>query len=75
MGVGLTLSIIGNIIFEGHTPSPPLKFYIDQLAFILMFWGIAGDILSNITVQKVNNITGETIKVVKHSECNSNQND
>ena len=72
----LTLIIVGFVLWIAETavfgfndkPESGLERALDFIAFTLMFWGIIGDILSNITVVKKNhynyNVKTEKVEVV-----------
>lgn len=62
---GITLWVIENIYFGWNkTPQSGLEGFCDLLAAILMFWGVVGDITSNLTIVKRTDIEHvESIKI------------
>lgn len=41
---------------------------LPTIGFILIFWGIFGDISTNLTIQKISNITTKKVDFLKNSK-------
>lgn len=42
----------------------PIHRLLDLFSTLFMSWGVVGDVLSNITISKVNNITAKAVNVL-----------
>lgn len=62
--IGLAIWLAENIYFGfNKEPENGVEGFFDALSAIIIFWGIAGDILSGLVINKTTNVTTENVNL------------
>jgi hypothetical protein len=67
--IGFIIWILENIFFGwNHKPESSFEGVMDILSAILIFWGVVGDIVSNLHIHKHTDVNAKEVKIVMEKE-------